>query len=472
MKHRIQKILMLVAGTSLLSVAVPDASAFSLLGPFDTWQVSNLNYNQGGTIIFPSRHPRDAGLGGPQNLGEEYRRSNGGLIYYACDYAFLDYFGARGAQEMDKAVKYFSDLPPFSSMSSDLSEFPLDTQRANYRAASLTLLDLKSEAMGAIMEELGVLSGQQYAWTLRFRRALPNLPCPYFDFWIVRRNFDPVTWEPSSYVNGSLYTFNLEWSCNPDIQDASEVAVDPLAFNWNAVAQSDGLTYGGYYTGLTRDDVGGLRYIYRKNNFNYEPIPANVFAGASSGSAWGIVGGSTTNVSVSGLSGTFGGPDKLRFVKVYFDALLGQTFTAVSNSYNMHLALNVPTGTSTDGAGSLNIQVQDLPVTRVATLPDFVFGASDQLDGSWSRTVPVYARSQNYVVNNGPGIMDNTTFIRFNKIGPYLQGELSPQTPFVTEGNSIPIFQWAAFDGSTNAPVLFPNGASIRELEGLILGGN
>jgi hypothetical protein len=30
---------------------------------------------------------------------------------------------------------------------------------------------------------------------------------------------------------------------------------------------------------------------------------------------------------------------------------------------------------------------------------------------------------------------------------------------------------WGSFDGSTNTPVLFPTGASLKEIEKLVLGG-
>src|SRR5439155_20376259 len=51
--------------------------------------------------------------------------------------------------------------------------------------------------------------------------------------------------------------------------------VDPLATYQTAVASSK-ITYpnvqfyGMFHTGLTRDDVGGLRYLYRTNNMNVE----------------------------------------------------------------------------------------------------------------------------------------------------------------------------------------------------------
>jgi hypothetical protein len=476
MKQRLKNLFVLVTVIGAVQLGAPSAMGFSLVGPFDTWQVPNLNYNPGSSL-FPIRSPRGADLGGPQNLGEEYRR-NVGSLFYAFDYAFLDYYGALGMREVDKAIKILNDLPPFSTMSQDLSEFPLDTMRINYRAAALGLIDMKSITLGILLEEMGLLSPHQYAWTLRARANIGDLPCPFFSYWIVRRNFDPITWEPTSYINGALYTFAIEWSCPaaPDIQDAGEIPVDPLAFNWSAVAENDGYIPGGFYSGLTRDDVGGLRYIYRKNNYNYEPVPNNVFGGTSGGgSPWSPVNPNITNTPITGLSFTMGGVDKLKFNKVYFDGLLGQTFTAVSNSYTVPIVVNVQSGTSLDGDAQINLDVRDLRLTRVVVVPDFVFSADD-LDGvvvgTYSRTIPVYVRSADRPVNNGPGVMDNPTTIIFSKTGPFLNDDLLPTRPFVNESTSFQGFRYAVFDGSTNPPVIFPSGASIKDMERIYFGNN
>src|SRR5205085_588195 len=74
------------------------AHAFALLGPFDTWQVSALGYDPQG----------DGGdLGGPKNLGEEWRW-NLPVITYAFDQSFIDYFGLNGIAEVEKAIDAFN----------------------------------------------------------------------------------------------------------------------------------------------------------------------------------------------------------------------------------------------------------------------------------------------------------------------------------------------------------------------------
>src|SRR5439155_706987 len=103
------------------------------------------------------------------------------------------------------AFAILNALPAFSKMSTKLDEFPLDTRRVNYRASALSLLDLKSTALGMLTEELGLASPDRYVWALRERRVIVNLPF----YLVIKRNFDPVTLAPSSYVNGVLYTYGI-----------------------------------------------------------------------------------------------------------------------------------------------------------------------------------------------------------------------------------------------------------------------
>jgi len=70
-----------------------------------------------------------------------------------------------------------------------------------------------------------------------------------------------------------LYTYQIFELCvnpgNPLLADAAEFNVDPLAFTYTTVYNNNG-GVGLYWTDLTRDDVGGLRYLYRTNNMNFE----------------------------------------------------------------------------------------------------------------------------------------------------------------------------------------------------------
>ncbi|MCX8108646.1 MAG: hypothetical protein N3G20_07580, partial [Verrucomicrobiae bacterium] len=220
-------------------------AAFSLLGPLPAWQTTEIGYN----IPFIV-----ADIGGPMNLHEEYRW-NIPLITYGFDESFLNYFGAKGVEEVEKAIKVFNDLPPFSQI--DLSKYPLDTRRVNYRASALSLLDLKSYVMGALLEVFGLAPAERYVWTLRSRTVINDIPY----YVVIKRNFDPVTWEPSAYVNGTLYTYLIfQTYTNPDVWEAVEFEVDPSMPSVSSVSAM--MTGGGtiYASGYYVNNMTGLFY--------------------------------------------------------------------------------------------------------------------------------------------------------------------------------------------------------------------
>lgn len=244
------------------------SGAFALLGPFESWQVDELGY---GEPLYPGD------LGGPHNLGEEFRW-NTPVLFYSYDGSFLDYFGSNGVVAVDQAMAVFNGLTNVSSYSAGLTEFPLESKRVNHRALALGLRDLKSTAMQLVLEEMAVAQAERFTWTLRVRSSPPNTECPVFVYLVAKRNFDPVTLEPSAYVNGTLYSYQIIEYCPADIDaaDAEEFGVDPLSDTFTSVS-SKSITAGQFYTGLTRDDVGALRYMLRTNNMNFEaPPPGSV----------------------------------------------------------------------------------------------------------------------------------------------------------------------------------------------------
>jgi len=245
--------------------------AFSMIGNFDTWQVSQLSYLVTDSLVnVPS--VGDAPLGGPMNLGEEYRW-NIRDINYGFDASFLDYFGSNGVQAVEEAFAILNALTNASAYSADLSEVPLEATRINFRAGALGLLDVKSAALHLLVEQIGLANPVRYTWTLRARAQPPGAQCPVYEYLVIKRNFDPVTWEPSSYVNGSLYSYRIQEYCTAvDRAEAIEFLVDPFSRYYTSVA-SPGIFDGSFFTGLTRDDVGGLRYLLRTNNLNFENGP-------------------------------------------------------------------------------------------------------------------------------------------------------------------------------------------------------
>ena len=244
-----------------------------MLGPFDTWQVTQLSYQTrfSGFNDLPAI-VNDAPIGGPMNLGEEYRY-NIPTINYAFDQSFLDYFGSNGVFAVEQAIAILNSISNVSSYSSDLSEVPLEATRENSRAHALGLIDLKSAALHALVEQMGLADPVRYTWTLRARALPPGATCPRYDYLVIKRNFDPVTWQPSSYVNSTLYSYFIGEFCTVvDAAEAFETRVDRLSQFYTSVA-SPNMWYGSYFTGLTRDDIGGLRYLLRTNNVNIEPAP-------------------------------------------------------------------------------------------------------------------------------------------------------------------------------------------------------
>ena len=128
---------------------------------------------------------------------------------------------------MEAAFKILNDLPAASEMSPDLREFPLDTRRYNYQASALRVRDLKSWTLSALLEVMGLGVPERSIYTLRSRTIVGGVPV----YVTLRRNFDPVTFAPSSYVNGTLYTYSIfQTVFTPpfDAWEAVPISVDPF----------------------------------------------------------------------------------------------------------------------------------------------------------------------------------------------------------------------------------------------------
>lgn len=261
----------------LLAAGWEHARAFSLLGPVnEPYQDPVIAYNLPGDI------------GAPKNLGEEYRW-NTPVLYYAFDQNFLDYFGSNGVQSVEEAIAIYNALTNVSSYSADLAEFPLEALQFNYQAQALALFDLKSATLNLLTEQMGLAEPDRYTWTLHDRFLTPGGTCPVdMNYLVVKRNFDPVPsaldqLQASSYVNGTLYSYFIAEFCtgpNP-LGEAVEYVVDPLASIFKPVASLAFAQDGSYHTGLTRDDVGGLRYLLRGGNMNVETAGPNTLTVAT-----------------------------------------------------------------------------------------------------------------------------------------------------------------------------------------------
>ena len=270
----------------LAAVAVfgmlPSSWAYSLGGPVgnggDAWQVPADGFGP----------PVDDVA--PKNLGEEYRR-NVPVVYYACDANFLDYFGSSGKMAIDSAFvvlnSAFTNNPTgnttgLDGYSKNLTEFSLETRHFNFSAQALGLYDLKTFVLGEMMKQLGLADPVLYAWGIHSWTHVGNVACPVGqEYLVVQRNFDYVSsplnqLQYSPYINDILYSYTIVEDCtgpNP-IREAVPFSADPLADVYSPVT-SDFTDWGVFYTGLTRDDVAGLRYLLTANNINWETVSAD-----------------------------------------------------------------------------------------------------------------------------------------------------------------------------------------------------
>lgn len=284
----LMKKLMVVAA---LAVTAYTIQAFSLLGPWAAWQVNTLSY-QLGTVIVGGDPVYERDPGGPMGLREGYRQ-NIPVLTYAFDKTFMETFGEEGIAEVERAFETINTTFREMYSSEDyLETVPTQITRYNYRAMSLGLLDIYSMTLGSLTERLGLASPERFCWTLRDVFVSGDVTDPNGnvvpdEYYTIRRNYDPVTLETTPYVNGTLYSYRIIPGIFVDdsgtwIHDAMEVVPDPSAISYNTVAGLMGNVNQGcsirglYYTGLSRDDVGGLRWLYSPDNYAFESMPSGL----------------------------------------------------------------------------------------------------------------------------------------------------------------------------------------------------
>lgn len=459
----------------ILSLAcVRDCEAFSLLGQYKSWQTADVGYAV----------PGSGEIGGPVLPSEGYRW-NTPTVFYAYDRSFVEYFGAKGIAAVEAAIKMINDLPSGESMSADLSEYPLHTKQINYSASRLGLLDLKSTAISVILEEMGIAAAEDYVWTLRNRSVINNRT----NYTVVKMNYDPVTLRPSSYVNGALYTYEVdEGTINgTPFAVASELRIADLRLpGYSSVAggtgagidqvfsgeadpltgtifsASAGLLSGEYYLGLTRDDVGAIRRLYSKNSFAVEDVTTDTTASVSGGGPWGIPVVLTNGVAfTNNFIALRPGRGKLTFTRVSYDSLVGNVFTPFNYNYTDYYLTN----------NSLRSRL----VTRRVTAPDLLFTAGDAgltvtgFPFSYVRTTTTAWRSfaainrdasfngPGLVQDSGPGVIQGPISITFNSTYPvyFNTGDATGEADAFFLG-------WGSFDGSSDAPTVYPNFGEVN----------
>jgi len=298
------------AGAFLLTLQ--SAWGFSLAGPIanndDNWQTIDIGYGFNDPVA-------------PKDIYEEYRPVVP-VMYYASDASFISYFGSSGLTNIDAAFAILNGVmcgqtntPVYlysptngvtmsangaiggtiltlgSSNSLDsynpsLSDFSFDSMQYNYTAQALGLLDIKTYVLHSVVLQLGLADPDRYVWALHNRLVNPlglqNPLCPQdVEYTVVQRNFDVSQSPPySSLINGSLYTYFIKENCgfDPAVPWSARTfpePADPFATRYSAVTSGGllrpfALQFGSFYTGLTWDDVAGLRYLLSTNNINWE----------------------------------------------------------------------------------------------------------------------------------------------------------------------------------------------------------
>jgi len=429
MKSQLKISFYVVVTSLVLGFSAPSTHGFALLGPFEPWMEYTNDLRQPGDI------------GGPMDINSGYRW-NVPVVTYGFDQSFLDYFGTNGVAAVKSAIQILNDLPPASQIV--LTNYPFYSEYINYQAGALGLLDLKSETLSLLLEQMGLASPTRYACVLRqwdpvfvpyygyfysYQYGWPDWVYPDF---IAQRNFDPQTLEVSPYVNDTLYSATINSQGNLNFM--TPYPVDPYARPYTTVSD-DYLFFGGFFTGLTCDDVGGLAFLLSTNNVNYETLLPGIY-------------GVGTNAD-SFVNGAWrSGVDKITFVPQPVDSPTG-TFLLMTNQFTDTYITNG------------NVMQQQL--VRVTSRPDFLFCAGDLN----SNAPPFYYFSisrtgttnwiNNATLNGnstgaGPGVIQPPIKIIFNKTGPIWSGDgrggdeiayASPES-------------WASFDSSTNDPIIYP----------------
>ncbi len=458
--------------TLALFLGSPRAHGFALNGPPNaSYQVGALNYD---------------GLLAPQVLGEEYRW-NVPILTYGFDSAFINFFGTNGIRAIEGAFRQLNDLPAASLITDQVltNTFPLNSQGNNPAAANLFMVDLRSLMLTTLVEYMGLSEAERYTWCLRNRwtDAVPST-----NYVVIQRNYDPITRTPTDTVNGQKLGYIIF-----DGPPADAREIDPAGggvggfiglIQGRSVSYYNTLNVGGSFSSLTYDDVGGLRYLYATNNFNVENLLPTVAvtstaASAATGSPWSPVG--VTNILTVVGSGAVdtavrGGIDKVSFVRVDFDSLLGIGFAGVTNTWtDRYVATSSQTST-----------IQQQTLARSIVRPDIIISAGDLGLGN---NLPIFEfiTSGNYInhdgINglagqNGPGVLtvpgqlrvDFTTQFPYYVDGPRLIGP-----PPIGGGGGgflggVYSGVWAWFDDTTIYQV-FPDFLNLQfsDLERMVL---
>lgn len=257
-------------------------------------------------------------------------------------------------------------------------------------------------------------------------------------FYVIQRNFDPVTAQPSAYVNDTLFSYQvLQFTQSPtptnSFCDAVEFPIDPLDDISTTIAGFPPHT-GSYPTNLSRDDVGGLRYLLSGSRVRFESSLPDVRA-------------ADTNASL--VVGAYRpGIEKITFVRHPTGLLSGEFLPFTNRWTDIYYSGDYPAYQ---------------PVERVTTRPDIVFTAQDLGINSICTRTGTTNWANNAGLNGnwggaGPGVIQSGVVITLNNTGPMYAN----QGPFfLDETTGIRLQAWGSFDGTTNQVIHYPVSQTI-----------
>jgi len=426
---------------AVLLLCVPSAWGFALLGPLanggDSWQTTVIGYGLLYEELIVDGGPVQLGdVGGPKNIGEAYRR-NSPVIFYACDASFLDYFGSNGVVAVDNAASIINrsmtnnSLGNLDGYSDSLTEFPLVAIHPNLEAESMYLTDLKSVTLHLLVEQMGLAEPERFTWTLA-ERFLPAGTCPLDEeYLILQRNYadgpTPLNQiQYSSDVNGVSYTYELIENCagpNPLAYTVPyAVGSTPLGglvpSTYTAVAANDftGLGIGNYYSSLTRDDVGGLRYLLTSNNIVWE-TPA--FAGTTASSGAEPADLLTTNLGPQTTITTSNLYTLLTFSQTNDPGVTATTFgvTVTGTNYSWTYVTNWNYFLTTPYGKPIGTQVLSSNIASVSLVPTFTDTFGNVITNGNLTNFPINFQCTNIVLNyssNTPANLITVSFVTQN----------------------------------------------------------
>ncbi|NDA67017.1 MAG: hypothetical protein EBY09_10300, partial [Verrucomicrobia bacterium] len=348
MQRLIQRLCTLTAAL----LVVTKASAFSLMGPFASWQAASIGYNLPGDI------------GGPMNLFEGYRITVP-VLTFGYDATFLNFFGSNGVVAVQSAMDVLNAIPSADQIVVTNMPRQAVSTIPNATAQGLQIYDLKSAVLSTVLGQMGLASPERWVFTLRDRLVAQNTT----NYTVIMRHFDPVTWNPTNRVNdGAVFTYTVVEPLLPGNYAATvnTLVGSPRNIYRTAAGADDSgsIGPGEFFGGLTRDDYGGLKYLLRFSNVKTETLTAGVRL-ANIYSPYGPALGTNANTNVAVAIARRPGIGKVSFSPIAVDTLLGVAIRAVTNTYVDYYYH--PT----------NFYLTNQTLERVSTIPDVVFTAGD-----------------------------------------------------------------------------------------------